>query len=471
MKIRKLKHGPVVKGGLKPNEVSIWGIPKIKKNYYNFLIVRLIQNENLITKIVPVNKNNYYTGIIKFTNIDSVCYYQAGSISMKELINDDLDVFSLNALDIFQINTNSENLSLIFGSCRRYISICGVKLFGTGENGDKIYESIYKHQPDMFLSIGDQVYFDPIGINRVKTLKKMRKLYTKVRGFKNIKKLMANTMTYEICDDHDYHRNDTNWFLQQKESVIVGKCRKAYYEFQHFDQITNHLWYSFDKLVQDRVVSFFVMDTRGERDESLIGSDIKKIIGLEQFSNLELWLNKTHDVKFLVSPTPIVSQMSMDSWFGYPEQQKRLLLSLQNIPNIFLLVGDAHCARIAKYNIMCDNPFTVTEILSSGLVAVNHDIGSDYGLLEEKTFNKINNDFPLVLDNSANNGLLIKTILSTQSYPYPNKPSGLQKIANIYKRVVDNVFVKIIYEISYMLVQIYNQNNTLLHEEKIILEV
>lgn len=486
MKLYNLKYGPVIKGGTF-NDVTIWGLPKIKKNCYNFLIVKLQQGDNIIIKKVIVNDSDYNTGIIKFTELSNKqVTYQAASLCIKKkstMYNEELLLW--DNITSYTFDLNIDDFSFIFGSCRRYISIGKIKLFGTGENGDKIFEAIQKQNPKLFLSIGDQVYFDPVGnLTRITKLKDMRKLYCKVRNFENIKNLMATVPTYEICDDHDCHRNDTNWFMQHDENIIACNARKAYYEFQHFDRTSPNLWYTFDKQVKDKTVSFFVLDTRAERNESLLDSNIKKIISDEQFAAVEAWLSIDHAIKFLVSPTPIVSQNSIDSWFGYPEQQKRLLLALQNVPNIFLLVGDAHCARIGTYQVCLTDKstFSVTEILSSGLVAVNHDIGKDYAVYVERpkeyryNFNKFindydnNNDFPFILDNSIHQGLKLITTLSTKSYPSPNKPTGFNKVKNLYKRVIDNVFTKITYDGSSLIVDIYNQDNILLHEEQLFLQ-
>jgi len=280
---------------------------------------------------------------------------------------------------------------------------------------------------------------------RKKNLKSMRKLYRTVRNFKYQKQLYASTPIYEICDDHDYHCNNSNRAKRDSDTRVWMSGRKSYMEYQHYlgpSSYIGKLWYSFSR----NNAIFFVFDTRSERDETK-----REIISLLQMEAFEKWIkdeNSQDKIKFVVSPVPLVSQNSEDSWYGFPEQQKKVINLITSIDNVYVLAGDAHCARVGKYKIYDENDIeldrTVTEVVSSGLVAINHDKGKSYnGEYITEEYDK-DNDFPFKLDNSKRNGLKFITNYASKCYPKNKKCSFLDKLDRPFNLSSDNIFTKII---------------------------
>ena len=62
----------------------------------------------------------------------------------------------------FKTDNSKDLLDCLFsyGSCRRYVKVGPMILFGTGESVDKIYNSIRDKNIEFLLSIGYQVYYD-----------------------------------------------------------------------------------------------------------------------------------------------------------------------------------------------------------------------------------------------------------------------------------------------------------------------
>lgn len=468
--VYELTVGPIVKGldDNTPN-VNMWGradkIPKVKKYLSRDFSIFLVLKINNVMLFEKVYKDDDYTGMINVKNLNpGIEYeYQMGYVILCDNDNiNNIHEFDWNDIDNHKFVTydNNKNLSFIFGSCRRYCKLGPFVLFGTGESADIIYGSIHEHKPDFFLSIGDQVYFDPFGsFVRIKKLNDMRKLYRKIRNFPQVKKLLASTVIYEMCDDHDFHRNDSNYYSRQEEPEIAYDGKRCYFEYQHFNHNHNHdktkLWYIF---YRDNA-TFFVMDTRSERQ-------INKIISNEQLDSFIKWITDPENenrVKFVVTPTPLISQNENDSWYGFPEQQKVIINTILKAKKVFVLTGDAHCARSAAYFVNDIKDKLIIEILSSGLVAVNHDVGKGYNNIPISDYDNDNN-FPLVI---TNNDMKFTTFFATKSYPSPNKPVGvINNIKHIYKRLVDNVFTKISINDNLLIVEIYNQDNILLDKIK-----
>lgn len=485
MQIKQLSTGPIIKY-IDENKVIIWGELKKNKNKIPVFVIRILKNEVVSLKYVVVEKDT----MIGRVTIDSLAnmkyFYQVSCLYLDrigDLINIDVIINNETIWHksyLYTLDLSNTDYSIAFGSCRRYISILGIPLFGTGKEGDKIYNTINKLQPKLFLSIGDQVYYDPIGrINRVKNINEMRNLNKKIKSFPNIKDLLSNVLSAEICDDHDIHCNNTNSITQYNDKTVFNNAVNTYYEYQHYSGVkTDPLWYSFRKKLEHYDISFFIMDTRTERNDFPTGK--KMIIGDKQMIAIKDWIYKEEEsVKFLVSSCPIISQIEEDSWYGYPEQQKELINLISMEKNIFILTGDAHCARIGVYEVSNLVPALephfgncmVTEILSSGLVAVNHDHGKGYNILmdTEDVNMKDYGDFPIIIDNRHRGGIFAKTLFSTNTYPNPNKPHGLNNIKNIITRVVDNVFIQIEFFSSYLKAKIINQDGKILSTDELLL--
>lgn len=503
--------GPVVKGTQDATHIKIWSkIKPIKKpkktNTVTYVLARIKElgssNYDLdnYRYAIPSKEHRYITTVDYDDLRDNSLYeYQIGSITIKNNnLNQHYEIeeiyvhadWSYSSYGTFK-TTSSDGTSFIFGSCRKWISVCGIELFGLGKSADKVYGAIRSHSIDFFLGVGDQVYLDPCGNNilQCKSFKSIIKRYDTVRSYENIRSLMANTTVYEICDDHDHMCNNSNYKTRHRQKRLYRNAMRAYTYYQSLEgpsmnsdnltdsnennKIKKPLYYSFDR----NNSSFFVMDTRDERDET--SSINKKIISKRQFDEINDWLkfhasmNKT---LFLVSPTPVLSVMSQDSWYGYPRQQAKLIKMIldSGIKNIYILTGDCHCCRVGVYQVIDDgwqndqendiniemssqdssdsgSKKYITEIMSSGLASLNHHYGKEFKSKTNfniDTYNR-HNDFPYSIDNRNNTGVKLITKFATPTYPRPED------------KLSTGVFVKITVKEN-MTVEVFNQKNNLL---------
>lgn len=481
--------GPVIKGTQEANHIKLWSKiksdkSKTKKNHILLISrIKILGDTNYSANdycyALPCKSHKYIT-LIDYSDLqEHINYeYQIGYIFIKKnIIDQGIDIHefysnidwtfsSYGTFNTGDCNTNSDCTSFIFGSCRKWIKIGGKEIYGLGSSADGVYGAIRNHNIDFFLSIGDQIYLDPIcnNILQCKSLKSMITRYDKVRSYENIRNLMANTITYEICDDHDHLCNDSNYNKRHKYDRIYKNAIKAYIYYQSIqgpesysviNNVINHepLYYTFER---DKA-SFFVMDTRDERDEREMNN--KKIISKSQFIAIQTWLDSnvySGKVLFLVSPTPVLSLNTQDSWFGYPQQQAKLcnMLTTSNIKNIFILTGDCHCCRVGVYQLGSSANTLLTEIISSGFASLNHCYGKEFKIQTPDTEIDINeydthNDFPYILNNIAHEGIKLTTYYATSSYPQRNDT------------VTKGVFTKITIKES-LTIEILNQQNNLL---------
>lgn len=520
--INKLSSGPLVRGVEDTTyRIKLWGRAKPKKNISTVLVARIkTSNETKYSdyKEVLVSEINDYIEQIEFTDLNPGTRYdyQIGCYYTEDFYNSQPKVFDwykadkgsfktdgmslplglsdINSDDSDYLTETTENdniWSFAFSSCRIHMNIGPVSIMGTGKKADKIYRAVLETKPDIWLEIGDQVYFDYFNpVYRLKKLKDMRKLYRWVRSYPHIKRLYANCIIYQMCDDHDIHRDNSNHIKKVNDLAVWEYGVKCFYEYQHMHGPSrkysdennglgnDHLWYYFYR----RNATFFVIDSRSERSEGKIVSD-------HQLNTLIDWLHDpAHEylIKFIVSPTPVVSQKNEDSWFGFPVQQRKLLEATVGLDNVFILTGDAHCARTAVYqfelqesneNHVIHSVHTITEIMSSGLYSVTGDKGKRFNF-RDNYINGINNfdidaydknnDFPYILDNSSRGGLKLITVHATDTYPQIKTPYGVRVNVDLpFRKRIDCIFTKVTIELNKLIIRVYNQKGVVLDTNEI----
>lgn len=467
MNIKPLNVGPIIKGPINNNNSTVfWGKTK---NSHKFIILRYKPINNTYTQPIINDLDNNIGRISVELNKNTTYIYQIGSIE------DTSTEYNWSALTEYKFHTEKDtDLSFVFGSCRRLMDIGPITLCGSGKPGDKIYECIKEHDPDFFMSIGDQVYFDPMNsFLRRKSLKDMRNLYDKVWSYPCIKSLHATTPTYMICDDHDCHRNNSNYASRIKEKDIYDNGMRCYMDYQHYSgNINDNMWYTFDV----KNATFFVFDTRSQRDERLQDSDGNKrqptIVSKKQMNEYRKWIMDVKNAdkfKFIVSPVPVVSQADQDSWYGFEKQQNELISVMigidddgNDIENAYILTGDAHCCRIGIYDVFIGDGNThkqVKSILSSGLFAINHDVGKKWN--GSMIGYDVDNDFKCITHIGK---YKFVTNYNSESYPRPSNKCSFRKLFQITD---DNTFANVRIHDGQLVVEFYNHKNQLLYRDVI----
>lgn len=309
--IQPLVLGPIVKGpegSATSTSIKIWGQGSCNQRCGQCTIIaRLIRPNGEVCHEharINVQAKHNYIGIVEFNDClpDTEYIFEIGYFRInKKWLKDENISFAFNwssasrglvrtAADSNSFNSASDSWNFVFGSCRYHLSLGGKSILGTGQTADRIFRSINERNPSFFLSIGDQVYLDPLGsVGRLKDIKDIWAKYEKVFGYPHIKKLFENTPTYFMCDDHDLHCNNTNWKLRNEDPEGFKNGLQAYREYQHLrgPEDTNCLYYTFDW----NNATFFVMDTRSERDERTEINNVRRyptMIGTGQMEALRL---------------------------------------------------------------------------------------------------------------------------------------------------------------------------------------
>lgn len=460
--VKSLISGPIIKGveeDLAKTTIRIWGKAKVKSNGDAYLVGRISRLDDVDysqTVSLRVEAKHDGIGILQFDDLEpaTTYLYQLGYVTGTI---DDL-VWGAAPTGRFETAGDNDIWNFCFGSCRLHAKVGPLTLFGSGSSADKIYRVIQERRPQFFLEIGDQVYFDYLGtIGRATTVDTMRSRY-RVRDFPHQKHLYANLPIYSMCDDHDLHRNNTDYKKRQSEPEVWKNGLQVFREYQSLRGPTFHgpLWYSFARYN----ATFFVCDSRSERRNG-------SIISEEQMNAINDWVtHPEHDTmyKFFVSPTPVVSQDSDDAWFGYPKQQRQLIEILLQSSDVYILTGDAHCARTGVYQIhneAGDMNRQVIEILSSGLSAAACDRGKGFdraGNVMPADYDE-KNDFPSVLDNTKAGGLRFVTNYSTECFP--KKHTSLVK--HLTKGNLDHIVTDVLITEHSLHVNVINHKSEILH--------
>jgi alkaline phosphatase D len=272
----------------------------------------------------------------------------------------------------------------IVGSCRYLRMTAGVAVLP--QLGDRIFASIRQLiegiQPPIsaMLMTGDQIYVDDLNlIAPDHEYKDILAKYGAAFSQPNIKRLMSETSTYMILDDHEI---EDNWPANAEagDDALYNNATKAYelYQASHSPACSlatkgqvdhssiQHYWYQFS----DGDLEWFVTDSRTRRN---LSADDRRILDDEQEQALLDWLiNSTARVKFVVTSVmfyPDGKSLGDDAWKAFPEQRLRLLETIRTrrISNVIFISGDVHGSMTARLTHSEDPDFEVHTVVSSPL--------------------------------------------------------------------------------------------------------
>lgn len=367
--------------------IIIYGTPVKNKICYGAIRVRHDNNHPWILNILELKDNCYYSERFVFENLLPNTIYQYQYLTINVDSTDELEFIDWCQAEESTFKTDDpqrNNYEFAFGSCRYFIQIGSLYALGN-QISDKAFQTINKmidqgENIEMLLQIGDQVYTDTINLFpwlRLTSMNSLLALHKNARISSGLKQLMSRIETKCIEDDHAYRDNGTPE-LGAQEPQVYQNCIDCVNIFDHPNgplPYGSELKYgiSFER----GPFKFFLCDSRFERNGNKIMSD-------EQWYRLENWLISDPDkIKFLISPAPVFCQRYDDTWYGFPEDQERLvsLVYRYKINNLVILSGDAHSSLLAEYRIYRNNKMTdlkITEILSSPFYAIFHDSPSNF---------------------------------------------------------------------------------------------
>lgn len=239
-----------------------------------------------------------------------------------------------------------------------------------------LWEPILKHQPDVFVWGGDNIYADTAD------MQKMKADYNKVWAQPLYRQLAKETTIIGTWDDHDYGKNDAGVEWHKKE-----EAQQLFLDFLKIpatDSLRNQkgIYYSQSYQKPEGSVKIVLLDTRYFRD-SLQNSTVEdrryeawgatnkgSVLGEAQWKWLEEQLQEDrHDFTVIISSIQfLANQHGWEKWGNHPQEVEKMkqLLAKAAAKNIFFLSGDRHLAEFSVTQIK-RLPYPLIDFTSSGL--------------------------------------------------------------------------------------------------------
>lgn len=260
--------------------------------------------------------------------------------------------------------------AIAFGSC------------GKQDQPLSILNDVVKHQPDVFIFLGDNIYGDTEDMEVLR--RKYEQLGSKA-SFQNLKKHVDILATW---DDHDYGKNDAGKNYPFKEA-----SKRIFLEF--FDEPKDSeryqregIYHAVYRQVGEKTVQIILLDGRTFRDDLLRmksqdGKDrryfyhldyarhtdpAKAFLGEKQWAWLENELRKPADFRVIASGTQFgIEYNGYEAWANYPHEQERMvqLIKKTKANHVVFISGDVHYAEISKFE--HPDAYPLYDITSSGL--------------------------------------------------------------------------------------------------------
>lgn len=270
----------------------------------------------------------------------------------------------------FFVSSQPKSIKIALGSC------------GHQDKDLSIFDTVVKHQPDLFVFLGDNIYGD------TRKMMLLKKKYRKLGSNPHFKTLKSNTPIIATWDDHDFGENDAGRHYPKKE-----QSKKIMLRF--FDEPkSSERWkhdgiYSSHYLTKDSlVIQFLLLDLRTFRDDLLrvdkrniapSGFDYEldyspypttdsTLLGSAQWKWLENELTQQADIRIICSSTQFgTAYNGYETWANFPHEQERMkaLIKKTKANGVLFISGDVHYGELSKQA----NPgaYDLYDLTSSGL--------------------------------------------------------------------------------------------------------
>lgn len=264
-------------------------------------------------------------------------------------------------LEIASSVADKDVLTIAFGSCNRQ------------SEPQDYWTTIGRHAPDVWLWLGDNVYADQLGID------KLAREYEKQKTNPPYAAFAANVdALYGIYDDHDYGKNDGG---KENANKLVAKERLLEFLNVPADAAVRTHEGSYQSYLVgegEHRVKILLLDTRYFRDAVAKATKdghrygqnpAGDILGEAQWTWLETELRKNEAAAHLIASSIQVlpTEHGYEKWDNFPTARTRLVALLNSVrPNLpLLLSGDRHLAEISELKSASNYP--IYEITASGL--------------------------------------------------------------------------------------------------------
>ncbi len=277
----------------------------------------------------------------------------------------------LLALFIAQNGHSQTSVSTIaFGSC------------GHQDHPLPVFDVIVKHNPDLFIFLGDNIYGDTHNMDTLKAK------YSRLAAKPSFQHLRDSTPIIATWDDHDFGQNDAGrhypFKAASKEIFLDFFNEPANSERRKHKGVYTSYYYE----TNGKVLQVILLDGRTFRDDLLPydGSlDANKryfydldyvphtspdstLLGEEQWRWLENELKQPADLRIIGSGSQFGIEFNgYEAWANFPNEQQRLLELIRTTKanGVLFLSGDVHYAEISK--LQAPNLYPIYDVTSSGL--------------------------------------------------------------------------------------------------------
>lgn len=260
--------------------------------------------------------------------------------------------------------------TIAFGSC------------GSQEHPLPVFDEVVKHQPDVFIFLGDNIYGDTDDMDV------LRQKYQQLASKPSYQNLERHTDILATWDDHDYGQNDVGKHYPYKEEskaifLTFFKEPKDSERYQH-----EGIYHSVFRKAGDKTIQIILLDGRTFRDDLARETDQTNkaeryfyhldyaphtdtsttLLGEQQWAWLENELSKPADCRILASGTQFgIEYNGYEAWANFPHEQERLvqLIKKTQANHLVVLSGDVHYAEISKYE--HPDAYPLYDITASGL--------------------------------------------------------------------------------------------------------
>ena len=261
-------------------------------------------------------------------------------------------------------------LKIAFGSC------------GSQEHPLPIFDDVVKHQPDVFIFLGDNIYGD------TEDMDVLRRKYQQLESKPTYQNLKAHTDILATWDDHDYGQNDAGKRYPKK--VESKEIFLEFFEEPKDSSRFDHegIYHSVFREVGDKTVQIILLDGRTFRDDLLEFGDqenkpkryfyhldytphtdpSKTLLGEEQWSWLAKELRRPADFRVIATGTQFGIEFNgYEAWANFPHEQERLarLIKQTRANHVVFISGDVHYAEISKFEHAESYP--LYDVTASGL--------------------------------------------------------------------------------------------------------
>ena len=250
-----------------------------------------------------------------------------------------------------------------------------------------ILDLVVKHNPDVFVYLGDNIYGDTEDMNV------LRAKYDSLAKKPEFQRLRNSTRVLATWDDHDFGWNDSGKHYPYKE-----QSKKIFLDFfnepsnsdrrKHEGIYTSYMFMTGNKrlqliLLDNRTFRSNLRYYRGELNDDgryfypldyyPLQIEDSVLLGETQWQWLESELRKPADIRIIGSGTQFgISYNGYEAWANFPHEQKRLLdlIKKTRANGVFFITGDVHYGEISKLE--RDGQYPIYDITSSGITSTWH---------------------------------------------------------------------------------------------------